>query len=324
MISRTSPDVVFFDPTGHAAAAADTPDATTRYAGRNASLDVLRLAAAFVIVLFHAKSPGGQFMPMAMAVFTAIMGYLALGDHGDRPFAALVRKRAYRLLRPLLIWGAFYAALRIADAVAAREPLGQTLVAWLPPQGTMGALWFLPFAFVASLALSAIRRALPAIATPAVALPLAGILSILWVPMLNATQPAPAIAVYLDYVQALFFGVALAAASGSRPLTLLTGLVALGIGLSLRFGGFGNTQPLEIGVPILACALLMPRPGTGFTQGAADLSMAVYLIHVFVLAVALRLLPFPVGSLGLGIVGISVSGALGLLLMRSRIGQRLI
>ncbi len=324
MISRTGPGVVFFDRTGHATAAASAPDARTHDPGRKASLDVLRLAAASIIVLFHAKSPGGQFMPAAMAIFTAIMGYLAIGDRSDRPFASIIRKRAYRLLRPLMIWAAFYATLRIADAVAAHEPLRQTLITWLPPQGTMGALWFLPFAFVASLTLVAIRRALPVIATPVVAIPLAGVLSILWVPMLDMIQPAPPIAVYLDYVPALFFGVALAAASSSFPLVLVTGLLALGIGLGLRSAGFGNTQPLEIGVPIVACALLLPHPGTGLTRATADLSMAIYLIHVFVLVAALRLLPFAVGSIGLGVTGISVSAALGLVLIRSRIGRSLI
>lgn len=56
---------------------------------RNASLDVLRLAAAFVIVLFHAKSPGGQLMPAAMAIFAALLGYFALAGRSDQSLATL-------------------------------------------------------------------------------------------------------------------------------------------------------------------------------------------------------------------------------------------
>lgn len=291
---------------------------------RNASVDVLRLAAAFVIVLFHAKSPGGQLMPAAMAIFAALLGYFALADRSDQRLAMLVRKRSDRLLRPFLIWGVFYAALRIADARAAHEPVLDTLVAWLPPQGTMGALWFLPFAFLVSLALGAARRALPVIATPMVALPLAGIVSALWVPMLDAMEPAPGFAVYLDYVPAVFFGLALAAASSVRARLLLTGTTAFAIGLGLRQAGVGGTLPLTLGIPLLTAALLLPRPGTRLTRTMADLSMAVYLVHLLVLAVCLRVLPAPSGALALGLVVCGASTGLGLILLRSRLGRRLI
>ncbi len=299
-------------------------DASAENTARNASLDMLRLAAAFVIVLFHAGSPGGQVMPAAMAIFAALLGYFARADRSDLPVAARVSKRADRLLRPFLVWGAFYAALRVADAWVAQEPALAALVAWLPPQGTMGALWFLPFAFVVSLGVSAACRALPVIATPMVALPLACIVSVLWVPMLDATQPDPALAVYLDYVPAVGFGIALSAAAGVRARLFLTGATALLIGLGLSQAGYGGTMPLTLGIPLLSCALLLPRPGTRLTRTMADLSMAVYLVHLFVLAVSLRVLPTPMGSLALGLVVCGVSTGLGLVLVRSRLGRRLI
>jgi peptidoglycan/LPS O-acetylase OafA/YrhL len=291
---------------------------------RNATLDILRLAGAFVIVLFHARSPGGQLMPAAMAVFSALMGYLAMADRKDQPFGATVRKRADRLLRPFLIWGGIYATMRIGDALAGGDPLLKTMVDWLPPRGTMGQLWFLPFAFLASLAVILARRMLPAIATPVVALPLATVIALVWLPMLRAMAPAPGIAVYLDYIPAVFFGVALAAASATPMAIVLTGASALVIGLGFRFAGYGGTMPLDLGIPLLTAALLLPRRGTGLTRMAADLSMAIYLVHLFVLAVSLRVLPFPIGSLALGCVGICGSTLLALVLIRRRLGRHLI
>lgn len=310
--------------TDRASKPGDSPVASLEDTDRNASLDMLRLAAAFIIVLFHAKAPGGQMMPAAMAIFAALLGYFALAGRGERSFAALVRKRSDRLLRPFLIWGAFYATLRVADARAAHEPVLDTLLAWLPPQGTLGALWFLPFAFLVSLALGAARHALPVIAAPMVALPLAAIVSALWLPMLSALQPDAALAVYLDYVPAVFFGAALAAASGARTSLLLTGATALALGFGLRQEGIGGTMTLTLGIPLLTLTLLLPRPGTRLTRMMADLSMAVYLIHLSVLAVGLRLLPVPAGSLALGLVVCGVSTGLGLVLLRSRLGRRLI
>ncbi len=324
MISRTCGVTAPFGQTDRVATSAGIAATTTRYPERNATLDLLRLLAAYVIVLFHAKSPGAQFMPAAMAIFAGALGYLAMGYRGDDALAAIVRKRTLRLIRPLLIWGSIYASMQVVDAVQSHEPVLQTLIAWLPPQGTMGALWFLPFAFAASLAIAVARRAVPAIATPTVAVPLAGVVSLLWIWMLDATQPAPSIAVYLDYVPAVFFGVALGTAARNSSLLVLTGAAALAIGLGFRLAGIGGTMPLELGIPLLTCALLLPRPSTGLTLTAAALSMAVYLIHILVLTLSLRLLPFPVGSLDLGLVGICVSSALGLLLIRTVIGRWII
>lgn len=291
---------------------------------RNATLDILRLVAALVIVLFHAKSPGGEFMPAAMAVFSALMAYFAMADRGDQPFGTVVGKRGDRLLRPFLIWGAFYALIRIGDALAGGDPVFRTVADWLPPQGTMGQLWFLPFAFLASLAVILARRWLPALTMPVVALPLAAAVALVWIPALQAVPPAPAMAVYLDYVPAVFFGVALAAASPSRLALSLTGATALLIGLGLRVAGYGGTMPLELGIPILALALLLPCRATVMSDTAADLSMAIYLVHLFVLALSLRALPFPVGSLGLGLLGICGSTLLGLALIRNRFGRHLL
>lgn len=290
-------------------------------AERNAGLDLLRLAAALVIVLFHAKAPGGGLMPAALGVFAALLGLLAMAGAGRGGFDALIRRRAGRLLRPFLLWAAFYLGLRLVDAVAAHEPVLPTLADWFPPAGTMGPLWFLPFAFLASLAVAALRRAWPATARPLVAVVLAAVVTVLWFFLLDLASLPPGIQVFLDYVPALAFGMALAAA-GAEPFWLgLTALAAATLGLGAEAAGIAGGQQLYVAVPLIAVALLRPVPGTGATRVAADLSMAVYLLHVFVLAVLLRVAPFDLGSLALGLAGFAATAVIGLGLLRTPLGR---
>jgi len=297
--------------------------ATAVAEGRNATLDVLRLAAAVVIVLFHAHAPGGQYMNAAMAVFTALMGYLAMAERGAEPVPAVLRRRAGRLLRPFAIWAAFYAALRLADAWMTGEPLTVAIASWLPPRGTMGQLWFLPFAFAASLAVMAARRALPVLAPPALALALAMTASAIWLVMLESAAPVPGIAVYFNFMPALFFGMALASTAGRPPTLVATGGAALALGLWLDGQGIGHTQQLTLGLPLVVIAMHLRHPGGRWSRLAGDLSMAVYLLHIFVLALLLRLLPLPMGSLTLGLLTAGLSTAAGLALLHTRFGRRL-
>lgn len=292
-------------------------------AERNAALDILRLAAALVIVLFHAKAPGGALMPAAMGVFTAMAGHLAMTGRDPGPLAATARRRGHRLLRPLAVWGTLYLGLRLADAAASGMPLGEAVAGWLPPSGTMGPLWFLPFAFVATLAVAALRRHLPALAAPGVALPLAALASALWLLALDGREMPPGIAVLLAYEPSLFFGIALAAAAGDARRLGLCGATALALGLALHAAGIAGSLQLSVAVPLIAGALILNPAGTRATRGAADLSMAVYLLHVPVLAVMLRVLPFRVGSPELGLAGFALAAALGLVLLRGDLGRRL-
>jgi len=71
-----------------------------------------------------------------------------------------------------------------------------------------------------------------------------------------------------------------------------------------------------------ALPLLRPRRGGHPTRMVADLTVAICPLHLFVLALSLRFLPFVVGSPGLGLAGICGSTVLGLILIRSRVGRQ--
>lgn len=290
---------------------------------RNAGLDLLRLVAALVVVLFHAKAPGGGLMPAALGIFAAILGLLAMAGADRAGFDDFVRRRARRLLRPFLIWATVYLVLRLADAAAAQEPLLPTLAGWFPPAGTMGALWFLPFAFLASVTVAAVRRAWPAVAGPRLALPLATVGAGLWLLLFDRLSLAPGLEVFLHFEPALFFGMALAAA-GPEPFRIgFTALVGVLLGLAAEVAGIAGAAQLYVAVPLVALALLRPVGQTRASRSAADLSMAVYLLHVLVLSVLLRATPFQVGSLALGLSGFAGAALCGLALLRTPLGRRL-
>ncbi|MGB2893495.1 MAG: hypothetical protein WBC03_11165, partial [Albidovulum sp.] len=78
---------------------------------------------------------------------------------------------------------------------------------------------------------------------------------------------------------------------------------------------------LYVAVPLIAVALLRPVSGTATTRLAADLSMAVYLLHVLVLAVLLRISPFDLGSIALGLAGFAGAAAIGLVLLPTPLGR---
>lgn len=290
---------------------------------RNAGLDLLRLVAALVVVLFHAKAPGGELMPAALGIFAAVLGFLAMAGADRGGFDDLVRRRASRLLRPFLIWAAVYLGLRLADAAATQEPLLPTLAGWFPPAGTMGVLWFLPFAFLASVAVAAVRRAWPAIAGPRLALPLATAGAGLWLLLFDRLSLAPGLEVFLDFEPALFFGMALAAAGAESFRIGLTALVGVLLGLAAEVAGIEGAAQLYLAVPLVALALLRPVAQTRASRRATDLSMAVYLLHVLVFSVLLRATSFQVGSLSLGLSGFAGAALFGLALLRTPLGRRL-
>lgn len=270
---------------------------------RNGTLDLLRFAAAIAIVLFHAKAPGGWLVTPALTLFTVILTYQA-GVAAERPFGLMLRQRSDRLLRPFAIWVTIYGLLRLADG-------GFDLAAlrsWLPPEGTMHQLWFLPFGFVISISVAAGARRLRALGPVAGAvLPIAA--GALLAAFYTTLTLPPGLSVFLDYLPPACFGLALAAL-GPAQMPFVS---AAGVALVLALGGAGiETEMLVgqflIGLPLTVLALLVPLPPSRLTLWCADRSIAVYLVHPLVLSVVLRLTGLQAGAmLGLLVIVLSVA-----------------
>jgi hypothetical protein len=285
--------------------------------------DVLRLGAACVIVLFHAGLPVGGAMTAALGVFTALVVVTATAAP-PQPLGHTIRRRARRLLRPFALWGGMLLLLRLADAALSGLDIGAELRGFVPPEGTFAQLWFLPFAFALSLAVAALRPHAAAAPPPAVAIGLAALVSVAWIATLAQSPMPEGLRVFFNFVPAAAFGLVLAALRHSRAALAAAGLAAAGLGLWLGAQGLPETEQLTLGIPLVALALIAPRPRSVFTRLASELSMAVYLCHVVLIAVLFRLLPLDYGSPALGLAALAAALGLSLALVLTRAGRRLI
>ncbi len=81
-------------------------------------------------------------MPTGMGIFAGFLVYYTT-QAIHRSTKTQLARRTSRLLRPFLVWFVVYAARRAADSYVDGSNQWQTMVDWLPPNGTMHQLWFL-------------------------------------------------------------------------------------------------------------------------------------------------------------------------------------
>jgi fucose 4-O-acetylase-like acetyltransferase len=288
---------------------------------RNGAVDALRFLAALVIVLFHAKLPVGGMMAAAMGVFTALLACHAAT--GQEPMGQVVRRRFDRLIRPFAVWAAIYAALRMTDAAASRRDVLPDLMAWLPPEGTMAQLWYLPFAFSVCIGIAALRRSIGTWPGPALSIGFAAVGSLLWFRLIGMFALPIGVQVFVNFMPSVFFGLALASMAGQRGMTAALAAASVGTGFVGQMTGAPVPEQLWIGMPLVIAAHLCPVAATPLLRRASDLTMTIYLLHPLVIAVLLRLTPFDLATTVLGIASVLTSVVFSLWLASTRMGRLL-
>lgn len=281
---------------------------------RNGSIDLMRLIAAAVIVLFHARAPGGVFMTPAVAAFSAILAFNACNR---APSASSSAQRARRFLQPFLIWVALFGLLRSLDAFLSGQPIGETLIAWFPPRGTMHHLWFLPFGFaVAILAPPALAWLRMISGDPACIMFLV-LGACGWLLFWQGMDLPQGIRIFGLYLPSVMLGMALVLVPNRPEHLLYAFLTVLLLGLGLRNLGVNNSAQIFLGLPVVIAALALPLPDGRLTRLAAELSLAVYLIHPLIMAIILRLTPLAFGTPELGLTVLAASAAAGVATLKS-------
>lgn len=110
------------------------PPGTVQSRGVNGSIDILKCAAAFTIVLLHTVYNTGELpsdidsMPWltrnfydalsrwAVPVFFMISGFLLLDDSKKEPLGVFYSKRASRVMIPLIFWSLFYSVWTLLES----------------------------------------------------------------------------------------------------------------------------------------------------------------------------------------------------------------
>lgn len=285
----------------------------------NATVDYLRFGAVMIIVLFHSQAPGAELGMAAVGFFVVAMTVFALGSaRRQKPMTEVISARASRILRPWLVWTLIYGTAKAAQGYVDGEPVLAELRAWLPPQSPQGQLWFLPFAFLTTIALAwtapllesasqsrrgwAILCALATIASSAVLL--------LWT--LTKGEPL-GLLIFIVYLPALFFGILIFLAKGPTRRAIVAGAATL-LGLGLAAAGIDGTQQLTIGLPVAFLALEIRLPETRIARVLGQLAMGVYLVHLLFIALLPRLIGLPSSTLagGLAICAASTLAALAI------------
>lgn len=128
---------------------------------RIANIDRLRILAAIGIAWFHTDgAPHRQIAYAGLPVFLLIFVSLLTRHGSENTTGSFLRRRSGRLLKPWLFWSVIYGLCRLTKAAQMMD-LGalwdmvslETLLA-----GTSIHLWYLPYAFVASVFLYELNR----------------------------------------------------------------------------------------------------------------------------------------------------------------------
>lgn len=289
---------------------------------RNATLDHARLAAAAGIVLFHAGAPGAWLGYAALPFFLMLLIQMAAPTAARQPLGAYAAGRARRLLLPWLWWSGVYALMKLADVVLAGSTLGAEFAPWMLATGPAIHLWFLPFAFVACLALWPLARAAAGLdAARRMALVMALAMAAVAALMLRHALVQGGTVLGAPFAQWTF---ALPAVALGAGLALLPGWragagLAVTTGLALALAGWppGSTQLALAAGLLLACHAL-PMADSAGARRAAGLALTVYLAHPLLAAVLMRATPLPDASLGLALATLAASLLLAMALERGQ------
>jgi peptidoglycan/LPS O-acetylase OafA/YrhL len=261
---------------------------------RNATLDYGRLVAALGIVLFHCGAPGALIGYSGLPFFTMVLIVLALPGAGRQSFAGFASGRAVRLLRPWLIWSAFYGSLKLAELIVTGKPFASEFSLSMLLTGPAVHLWFLPFAFLACLAVYPLARLWPggdaSVLVPQVALALVA-LSMFW------SGQTGELARWVYVLPSVFLGLAFALARGDPGRTgAAVVLSAAVLALSALLGWTHGLEQTALAVAALTLCLTIRLPETPFSVLCATLSLGVYLCHRLVASLVERLTPLELGT----------------------------
>lgn len=232
---------------------------------RNQNIELVRIAAAFGIVLFHSGASFSSWGYSGLVAFTAISTYFANSSAG---------KLTRRILLPWVFWTIFYMAWRFAaDGDLFHDDLS-------PIQSILYGthLWFLPFIFIANLTVSRLRSDhLPLISA------LIGFCFLAATPWWRELQLSfdPPVAQFLHALPAVLIGVAFRTKTGMV-------ISALGLVVCAAWQVPGVSLPYALGGGALLGAIVLPHLRWN-VESLSTRMFGVYLVHIAALGVFNRI-----------------------------------
>jgi peptidoglycan/LPS O-acetylase OafA/YrhL len=291
----------------------------TKARGQNALVDYGRFAGAIGIVLFHAKLPGGLLGLAALPLFTVFLSYFGTVTEKQAGFGEMLRERHARLMVPWYFWCIVYGAAKLADVLAGGKALGSEFHWFMLGTGPSIHLWFLPFAFVLSIAL--FLFVWPHRSSPkafAVFSALAPVVSLACLSIDGDALLPPPWAQWLYVIPPAMFGIVLALAGNSTSRLAIVAAQAIAtVVIALLAGWTYGLLQFAISAALASLLLLNFSPSTALSSALGRASLGIYLVHPLVISVVSRFSGG--GDMGFGRFAVVLLLSLAIVL----IGQRL-
>lgn len=259
------------------------------------ALSAVRTLAMLSIVAFHVDLRpllGVSFGITSLQIVLCALVARAPRVPRPGPFAA---KRARRLLLPFVLWSVVYAGYELHVASSYGLPIASRFDLRMLIAGTSYHLWFLPWAFVASLLVLALTAASRGrLREPSIAL--AGLvgagLVYFGTDLQDALELGRPFHLWIDGTGTIAFGFALGRALTLEPerrrawITVLVGLALLpwfvGPGLAPQSGLWAR---YALALPLACIGFLAPLPRLRVLEALAEHNLGVYGAHVLLLHV---------------------------------------
>jgi fucose 4-O-acetylase-like acetyltransferase len=259
----------------------------------------VRTVAMLSIVAFHVEMRPLFGVAFGLSTLQVIMcalaaRYAAAPDLG--PFAA---KRAIRLLAPFVFWSLVHVVVEVLLAWRYEVPVASRFHPRMWIMGGSFHLWFLPFAFAASLLVncgarwSGGARLRPAILLSA----LVGAALVCWGDVLKGSvRPVHPFDLWLDGSAAVAFGFALGRTltlAGAERLRWLALILALAVTPWLLGPSLTPHSQLwaryALAVPIACSGFLLPLPRSRVLGYLSSYNLGVYAVHMLAIRAVARL-----------------------------------
>ena len=256
----------------------------------NGSFDLIRILAAFGIVWFHLIENETRFLGYAgLFVFLLLSAYLVAMTADKKPWKALIRNRALRLLVPWVFWSAFYLAFDLAREWRHGVPLGRNLTPFMLLSGGYLILWYFMFVFWAALAIRLcmdLTRRLSNTTTSALYGGFGIVVLCLMFMSIESLRLPPPLGEWRAAVPIIILGVFFQRSglveNSITKILLRVGMLLAVLAICIHWREIPQSFSILLGVSVFAGSLWIKVPSSSTLRLWAGLSLGIYVLHPFI------------------------------------------
>ncbi len=256
---------------------------------RNSAVDTFRFLGAIGVVYFHHQLPLSWIGLAAVPMFTMMLVYFE-AIRPREPVAGVLERANVRLMVPWAVWSMVYAAAKIAEINLGKSTFAEEFPTWVLWVGPAIHLWFLPFAFTATLL---VRPLLDGLARSAsgfwVTVVLFQVFSFSVDYFRTEALDIP-FQQWVSVLPAFLFGLSMffARSSTSRILFLI-GLGAFNLTAGAVWFGPGNMVQTALAAFVSVCVCLVYSQAATWASNLGKTAITIYLVHPLITVALARM-----------------------------------